>query len=162
AVSSGCAPLSLNGMRPAASAARRPWSVSTPWTTKPRSARKSASGRPTRPIPTTAAASPSTVAVTARSRLRGPRRGVHELAEAVLEADRRRPPEHLARLHRVGNPPADVGREAGHRAGGERPAGSADVPEHLRELEDSRLAPRAQVEVLIDGALALHGDDDAA
>src|SRR5579862_250574 len=161
AVSSGCAPLSLNGIRPAASAARRSRSVSTPWTTKPRSARKSASGSLTRPIPTTAAASASTVAVTASLPCR-PRRTLDELAEAVLEADRGRPPEHLARLDGVGDPPPDVGREARHGAGGKRPAGPTDLEEQLRELEDRRLATRAEVEVLIDGALALHGDDDAA
>ncbi len=52
--SSACAPVSWNGIVPSRTAPSRAGSLSIPTTSRPRSANDSASGRPTRPRPTTA------------------------------------------------------------------------------------------------------------
>src|SRR5918999_723012 len=52
--STSCVPVSLNGIRPAATCSSTAGSRSTPITSSPRSANDRASGRPTRPRPTTA------------------------------------------------------------------------------------------------------------
>src|SRR3954452_16088155 len=139
--SASCAPGSSKGMRPAATAARRSGSASTPSTFSPRSANESASGSPIRPMPMTetsmdtsrrlAVVAGTTAARQLRDEARDEARVVAQgappqTARLLCEAER---PLQARRLH----PARCLGHEAGvevERCADSYEDGSIEAPAH--------------------------------